>query len=124
MPDEFNPYRDSQVLETETVWPEEYSNWDGARRAVLEEKLHAAPETVAQAMVELETVEPEMVEPEMVEPETVEPEMVGQEAVLPRMNSPCIRLCTRHDIPRSSAWVQAPWTGISLPFQILTKPWT
>ena len=33
MPDEFDPYRESQVLETDTVWPEEYKDWDVARRA-------------------------------------------------------------------------------------------
>ena len=47
MPDQFDRYRESQVLETDTVWPEEFNDWDAARRAALEDKLHAAPDAVA-----------------------------------------------------------------------------
>jgi hypothetical protein len=44
MPDAFDPYREALVMETETVWPEGYDDWDPARRASLEEQLHSHPD--------------------------------------------------------------------------------
>ncbi len=45
MPDKFDPYREALVVETSTVWPAESGNIDPARRAELEQKLHADAST-------------------------------------------------------------------------------
>ena len=47
MPDEYDPYREKLVVETITVWPEEYDDWEPADRAAAEAKLHAEPEKAA-----------------------------------------------------------------------------
>jgi hypothetical protein len=44
MPDEFDPYREALIIETETVWPEEYDDWEPADRLLAETKLHAEPD--------------------------------------------------------------------------------
>ena len=44
MPDKFDSYREALVLEEQTVWPEDYQDWDLDRRRDLEQKLHADPE--------------------------------------------------------------------------------
>jgi len=44
MPDKFDPYREALIVETETVWPEEYDHLDDAEKARIEAALHAAPE--------------------------------------------------------------------------------
>jgi hypothetical protein len=43
MADEFDPYREALVLETETVWPPEYDDWDDAQKAAIAARLHADP---------------------------------------------------------------------------------
>jgi hypothetical protein len=47
MPNEFDPYRDALVIETLTVWPDEYDGLDEAQRARIAERLHAEPEQAA-----------------------------------------------------------------------------
>ena len=47
MPDKFDPYRESLVMETSTIWPEEYDEMDAQTRAEIEEQLHADAENVA-----------------------------------------------------------------------------
>ncbi len=47
MPDKFDPYREALVMETETVWPDGYGDWDPARRASLEKALHNQPDQAA-----------------------------------------------------------------------------
>ena len=44
MPDKFDPYRESLIMETVTVWPEEYDEVSVAKRQRIEESLHADPE--------------------------------------------------------------------------------
>ena len=44
MPDKFDPYRESLVMETRTIWPEETAEVDESRRRELETQLHADPE--------------------------------------------------------------------------------
>ena len=44
MPDKFDAYREALVMETETVWPEEYDHLDVAEKMRLEGLLHAEPE--------------------------------------------------------------------------------
>jgi hypothetical protein len=45
---EFDPYREALVMETITVWPDEYDDWDLADRWAAEAKLHADPQKAAQ----------------------------------------------------------------------------
>lgn len=44
MPDKFDAYREALVMETETVWPEEYDHLEANEKTRLEELLHADPE--------------------------------------------------------------------------------
>lgn len=48
MADKFDPYREALVMETATVWPQEYSTWDLDERARIEALLHASPEQAEQ----------------------------------------------------------------------------
>jgi len=43
MPDKFDPYREALVVETNTIWPPEFSHVlaDAAQRTRVEESLHA-----------------------------------------------------------------------------------
>jgi len=43
MADKFDPYRERLVMETNTVWPEEFDDWEQADRRRVEEALHADP---------------------------------------------------------------------------------
>lgn len=45
MADKFDPYRESLVIETNTIWPAEFADIDDARRAEIEQALHADPES-------------------------------------------------------------------------------
>jgi hypothetical protein len=47
MPNEFDPYRDALVMETLTVWPDEYDGLDEAQKAYIEQRLHAEPQRAA-----------------------------------------------------------------------------
>jgi len=47
MSDDFDPYRESLVIEQVTVWPEQYDDWEPAERARIEARLHAAPAEAA-----------------------------------------------------------------------------
>lgn len=47
MPEKFDPYRESLVLEEVTVWPEEYDEWEPDDKARLEQQLHADPEAAS-----------------------------------------------------------------------------
>ena len=47
MPDTFDPYREALVMETETVWPEEYLAWPAVDRAGFAERLHATASDAA-----------------------------------------------------------------------------
>ena len=44
MADPFDPYREALVMETETVWPPEYDDWESAEQQRVAEQLHADPE--------------------------------------------------------------------------------
>jgi len=48
MANAFDPYREALVVETQTIWPDEYDDWDDADRERLSEKLHAAPQDAAE----------------------------------------------------------------------------
>jgi hypothetical protein len=47
MPNEFDPYRDALVMETLTVWPDEYDGLDESQRSYIEQRLHAEPQRAA-----------------------------------------------------------------------------
>jgi hypothetical protein len=44
MPDKFDPYREALVMESNTIWPEEYDDFDAAAKAKISESLQADPE--------------------------------------------------------------------------------
>ena len=47
MSDKFDPYREALIVETDTVWPDEFDDWELDERQLVEEALHADPETAA-----------------------------------------------------------------------------
>jgi len=47
MANAFDPYREALVVETSTIWPEEYEDWSAADRARIEQLLHAKPQDAA-----------------------------------------------------------------------------
>ena len=48
MANDFDPYREALVVETVTVWPDEYDDWEATERARVEALLHANPQQAAQ----------------------------------------------------------------------------
>ena len=48
MPDKFDAYRESLVMETATVWPDEYDDMEPTEKAKISQSLHADPEHAAQ----------------------------------------------------------------------------
>ena len=47
MPDKFDPYREALIMETNTVWPEEYDELEAADKSRIERALHADPQHCA-----------------------------------------------------------------------------
>ena len=47
MPDKFDPYREALVMETDTIWPEEYEDLQPRRKEQIMEAVHADPEKAA-----------------------------------------------------------------------------
>ncbi len=43
MPDKFDPYREALVMETLTVWPEEYEGWSESDKSKIAAAIHADP---------------------------------------------------------------------------------
>ena len=48
MPDTFDPYRESLVMEQSTVWPAEFDDMEPTEKQRLAAALHADPESCAQ----------------------------------------------------------------------------
>lgn len=46
MADTFDPYREALVIETATVWPDDFQDMSAAQRARISQSLHAHPENV------------------------------------------------------------------------------
>jgi len=44
MPNAFDPYRDALVVETHTVWPDDYQDWSATDKSRVETLLHASPQ--------------------------------------------------------------------------------
>jgi hypothetical protein len=47
MANAFDPYREALVVETVTIWPDEYDSLDEQERERLEQRLHAAAQEAA-----------------------------------------------------------------------------
>jgi hypothetical protein len=47
MPDKFDPYREALVMETSTIWPEEYEDLDSRKKEKIAAAVHADPENAA-----------------------------------------------------------------------------
>jgi hypothetical protein len=47
MANEFDPYREALVVETRTIWPDEYDHWDEAERERIAALLHAQPQAAS-----------------------------------------------------------------------------
>lgn len=45
MADKFDPYREALVMETSTVWPEEYDSLEPDEKSQVAEALHSDPES-------------------------------------------------------------------------------
>lgn len=43
MADKFDPYREALIVETRTIWPEEYEALDASEKARIEASLHGDP---------------------------------------------------------------------------------
>ncbi len=48
MPNAFDPYREALVVETSTIWPDEYEGWTTDQRHQVEHRLHAEPQSAAE----------------------------------------------------------------------------
>ena len=48
MADKFDPYREALVMETTTIWPDEYDEIDVGDKARIEQALHDDPENCAE----------------------------------------------------------------------------
>ena len=48
MSNEFDPYREALVIETLTIWPDEYDHWEPEEKARVEMLLHSNPKDAAQ----------------------------------------------------------------------------
>lgn len=48
MPDTFDPYREALIVETTTIWPEDYAELESEEKARIERSLHADPQKCTQ----------------------------------------------------------------------------
>ncbi len=48
MPNAFDPYREALVVETSTIWPDEYDTWEPAERTLVAQRLHAEPQAASE----------------------------------------------------------------------------
>ena len=48
MPDKFDPYREALIVEENTIWPDEFEEFDADRRQQIETALHADPANCGQ----------------------------------------------------------------------------
>lgn len=47
MADTYDPYREALVMETDTIWPEDYAGLPAQQRAAIAARLHEHPEQAA-----------------------------------------------------------------------------
>jgi hypothetical protein len=43
MVDEYDPYREALVLETETIWPSDCEDWDAGKKSSVATQIHSEP---------------------------------------------------------------------------------
>jgi len=48
MANAFDPYREALVVETSTLWPDEFDAWEADERRRVEQRLHAEPQSAAE----------------------------------------------------------------------------
>ena len=48
MADKFDPYREALVMETNTIWPNQFDDLMPSEKAKIEAKLHAEPQSCGQ----------------------------------------------------------------------------
>jgi hypothetical protein len=48
MANAFDPYREALVVETQTIWPDEYDGWEEDERESVALRLHAEPQAAAE----------------------------------------------------------------------------
>lgn len=48
MADKFDPYREALIMETDTVWPSAYDEWEASEKQKVERALHAEPQACQQ----------------------------------------------------------------------------
>ena len=48
MANAYDPYREALVVETETIWPDDYDSWDESERERVAERLHSEPQSAAE----------------------------------------------------------------------------
>ena len=48
MADKFDPYREALIMETDTVWPEEYDDMEITEKVRIETSLHEDPESCSE----------------------------------------------------------------------------
>jgi hypothetical protein len=48
MANEFDPYREALVMETETIWPADYDTLEPGERQRIAQRLHAEPDKAAE----------------------------------------------------------------------------
>ncbi|HEY2840589.1 MAG TPA: hypothetical protein VGJ26_15645 [Pirellulales bacterium] len=48
MANAFDPYREALVVETSTIWPDEFDAWERRQREEVESRLHATPQEAAE----------------------------------------------------------------------------
>jgi hypothetical protein len=46
--DRFDPYREALVMETNTIWPDEYDDLESSEKARIETALHGNPQACSQ----------------------------------------------------------------------------
>lgn len=47
MANAFDPYREALVVETATIWPAEYDDWDDNQKQAVEARLHTEPQAAS-----------------------------------------------------------------------------
>lgn len=47
MPDDFDPYREALIMETITIWPEDFDELEVTEKSRISDALHSAPDGCA-----------------------------------------------------------------------------
>lgn len=47
MPDKYDEYREALVIETSTIWPDQYDSWEASEKERIAQLLHENPQDAA-----------------------------------------------------------------------------